>query len=410
MSTLSNWLGGLALPPLTPALVRDLCALAAGLAGVALLGLERRGGGLIALAVVTALAGAMGAAGPASGAHAPLVVGLVIAALAREPRESLHAECAIKLLWVMGVALALSLAGQELLTIATGTTIVSEQWAVLKLGLDPRFLWSTALPLSLLLGLVLIGGPPFHFWVADLFQGVRPWLAPLAVAALQTAGATWLTDRLEGVSSFPPASQLITSLLGIAALVAFAGGAATLLIQRRPERRAGSLASLNGALLLAALATGRPLRPSSLAEWSAHLALALTGASTLARFLPVPASSAGGPPAIGAPLFRRHPLSGAIGLFSLFSLAGVPGTPGSVLWLRTARALIESNRIELLVALAAAWLAGLMVCARQVREAVGVPAPRTDLPVSPVPRPARAALWVAGLGLVALAILAKRMS
>jgi NADH:ubiquinone oxidoreductase subunit 2 (subunit N) len=215
---------------------------------------------------------------------------------------------------------------------------------------------------------------------------------------------------LDGIASFQPAAQLTSSLLGIAAMVAFTGGALTLLIQRRPERRAGSLASLNGALLLAALATGRPLRAASVAEWGAHLALALTGASTLARFLPVPAGSPGAPPAVGAPLFRRHPLSGAIGLFALFSLAGVPGTPGSVLWLRTARVLIETNRVALLVALAAAWLAGLMVCARQVREAVGVPAPPSDLPVSPVPRPARAALWVAGLGLIALAIVSRRMS
>jgi NADH:ubiquinone oxidoreductase subunit 2 (subunit N) len=296
------------------------------------------------------------------------------------------------------------MAGQELLTIATGTPVVAEQWAVLRLGLDPRFLWSTALPLSLLLGLVLLGGAPFHFWVADLFQGVRPWLAPLAVAALQMAGATWLADRLEGVSSFPPGAQVTASLLEIAAWVAFAAGAATLLIQRRPERRAGSLASLNGALLLAALATGRPLRPAALAAWGAHLTLALTGASTLARFLPVPSSPGGGPPAVGAPLFRRHPLSGAIGMFALFSLAGVPGTPGSALWLSTAKALIESDRVGLLIVLGAAWLAGLTVAARQLREAVGVPAPTSDLPVSPVPRPARAALWIAGLGLVALAV------
>jgi hypothetical protein len=106
-------------------------------------------------------------------------------------------------------------------------------------------------------------------------------------------------------------------------------------------------------------------------------------------------------------LFRRHPLSGAIGLFSLFSLAGVPGTPGSALWLSTARALIESDRVGLLIVLGAAWIAGLMVAARQLREAVGVPAPPSDLPVSPVPRSARAALWIAGLGLVALAVVGR---
>src|SRR2546422_4553724 len=36
-----------------------------------------------------------------------------------------------------------------------------------------------------LVGVVMLGGAPFHFWPADLFQGARPWLAPLAVAGIQ---------------------------------------------------------------------------------------------------------------------------------------------------------------------------------------------------------------------------------
>jgi hypothetical protein len=72
-------------------------------------------------------------------------------------------ECALKMLWVMGASLALELA--------------------------PPALWTAALPLSLLAGLVMLGGAPFHFWPADLFQGARPWFAPLAVAALQSLGA-----------------------------------------------------------------------------------------------------------------------------------------------------------------------------------------------------------------------------
>ncbi|HYM81336.1 MAG TPA: hypothetical protein VEY91_07980, partial [Candidatus Limnocylindria bacterium] len=348
-------------------------AIAAWMAGASLLSLERRGPSVIALVVLAALAALAGLGGGGEPYRAPLVIGLVVAAMARDSSETLHAECAIKLLWVMGGAMALSFAGLQLLTLATGTPVVQEQWAVLRLGLDPRFLWSTALPLSLLVGLVLLGGAPFHFWIADVFQGVRPWLAPLGVAALQLAGASWLLARLEGVSAFQPAALLSGSLLWIAALVAFVGGALTLLVQRRPERRAGTLASLNGALLLAALATGRPPNAQAIAAWGAHLTLALTGASTLARFLPV--SSAGGAATLGAPLFRRHPGATVVGLFALFSLAGVPGTPGSALWFDTARALAESREVALLVVVAAAWLAAFTVAVRQMREAVGVPAP-----------------------------------
>jgi len=64
-----------------------------------------------------------------------LVVALVIAMLARNRRDLLHSECGLKLLWVLGPALALSWAGSALLTLATGTSVIAEQWAVLQLGL-----------------------------------------------------------------------------------------------------------------------------------------------------------------------------------------------------------------------------------------------------------------------------------
>src|SRR5439155_13146866 len=197
---------------------------------------------------------------------------------------------AIKLLWVMGTAIALSWAGNELLVLATGSPVTREQWAVLELGLDPRFLWSTALSLSLLTGIVLLGGAPFHFWAADLFQGVRPWLAPLAVAALQVSGARWLLTRLQGIAAFPAGERAMSSLLGIATLIALVAGAVTLIAQRRPERRVGTLASLDGALVLGWLATGRGgpsgMQLEHLAAWAAHQVLALSAAGTLARFVP----------------------------------------------------------------------------------------------------------------------------
>jgi hypothetical protein len=230
-----------------------------------------------------------------------------------------------------------------------------------------------------------------------MFQGVRPWLAPLAVAALQVTGAGWLALRLEGIATFPAGAQLVAGVLRVATMVAFAAGAATLLVQRRPERRVGTLASLNGALVLALLAAGRGLDPVWIEAWAAHLVLALTGASTLARFLPVPSAQ----PVPGAPLMRRHVAAGVVGLYAMFSLAGMPGTPGAFLWLSAARALAETSRTTLLLVFGAAWLAGVSVVLRQVRDALGVPAP-PSAEVRPVPAEARAALWIAGVGLILL--------
>ncbi len=392
----------------TPTALAALGALGLLLVGVVLLGSERRGWlALIPFVVLVALALAIANAPFAAAGGAPIVAGVVVATLARDRRDPLHGECALKLLWVIGPALALSWAGLLLLTLTTGTPVPAEQWAVLQLGLDPRSLWITALPLALLAGLVLLGSAPFHFLVADLLQGVRPWLAAAAVVALQVSGAAWLSQRLEGVIGFPDGRELVRAVLGFGAFAALLTGAVTLLVQRRPERRVGTLASLNGALILVVLATGRTPTPADLGVWAGHLALAVAGAATVARFLPTFAGQAP-----GGPLFRRHPWTGVAGLYALASLAGVPGTPGALLWLDSARSLAGANRTALLLVLAAAWLATLTAAMRQWRQAFGVssaPGPGAPLPpgagapiVARVPLESRVALWLSALGLVLL--------
>jgi NADH-quinone oxidoreductase subunit N len=360
--------------------------------------LEPRGrAGLLPGLVLTALAAVVASAPFDRIELVPLGVALAIALLVRDPDELLHVECALKLAWVLGSALALSWAGLELLTLATGTHAVSEQWAVLQLGLDASFLWSTALPLSLLAGLVLLGGAPFHFWVADVFQGVRPWIAPLVVSALQVAGASWLMHRLAGIQAFPEGARLASSLLVVASLTASVAAAATLPVQRRPERRAGTLASLQGGLALAMLAGGR-LDETWLSAWAGHLVLACTGAATLVHFLPVSTDR----PAGGAPLFRRHPVQGMLGALGLASLAGFPGTPGMTLWLDAARALFQRNYVMAGLALGVVWAVSIWVVLTQLREAFGIPA--TGAPAHAVPKPARLAMTVTGVVILALAI------
>jgi NADH:ubiquinone oxidoreductase subunit 2 (subunit N) len=387
---------GQTVAPIAAALVAAAILLAAERAG-------HRGFGPVA--VLLALTWGLAMPGQTGAFHAPLTVGLVIAGLARDREDLLHGECALKLVWVMGSALALSWAGLELLTLATGTDVAIEQWAVLSLGLEPRFLWSTALPLSLLLGFVMLGGAPLHFWVGDVLQGARPWLAPIAVAAIQVGGASWLSIRLSSIDRYQEGAQLAQGVLHAGALVALLTGAATLAVQRRPERRVATLASLNGALVLTRLASGHPLDAAWLDAWRAHLTLALVGAVTLARFLPVSSSVQGR----AAPLARRHPVAAVAGFLSLASLAGFPGLPGASLWLEVARSLARSQATGLLLALGITWLTALAVVLRQLREAYGTPAPRSTV-VRAVPRTPRAALAIVGLAIVGLVALALRSS
>ncbi|MEO5618560.1 MAG: hypothetical protein ABIS67_12365, partial [Candidatus Eisenbacteria bacterium] len=310
----------------------------AGVAGGLMLWLEPRHGGPVAIAGRTAMLVPLVlliAFAIPEPARVAFTVALVVALLARRAHDPFHTECAIKVLWVAGAALVLSMAGHTLFTALTGTPHPREQWAILGLDLDPRTLWRTALPLTLIAGLVLLAAAPFHFWPSDVLQGGSPALAPLSVVALQTAGAAWLSWRLAGVSACPEAAFQAGHVLEAVSAIGFLVGAATLLLQRQPERRAGALAGLQGALLLASLSAQQRLSgfgfsatSDAVAAWSAHLALALTGAAILARF--TPAASSGASPA--AVIFRRHPWSAAAGVYAHLSLAGVPGTPGAFIW------------------------------------------------------------------------------
>jgi NADH:ubiquinone oxidoreductase subunit 2 (subunit N) len=336
-------------------------------------------------------------------ARAALAAGLSVALLAHDPRDLPQTEVALKITWVLAGAFALSWAGDALLALASGSARPREQWPALALALDPYALWSAALSLSLLAGLVLLGGAPFHFWPGDLFHGARPHLAPFVAATLQLAGAAWLLRHLDGIATFPAAAQLVRSLLTLAAAVALAGGAATLGYQSRPERRVGALVSLQGGLMLASLAAAPMRTPfaehGGLAAWAGHLVLAATGASLLSHFLP----AAAGPAERPSVLCRRHPWTGVAGGYALLSLAGAPGTPGMHVWLDAARTLADLRHPGLLFGVVLAWLAAFGVAANEIRRGFGAP-DGTPPPGRVVPRSLRAALWtvcVALLGLLA---------
>jgi len=389
------------------------------LAAALRLGIDRGGRGpwtaLAPLLVVAPLAIAVQRTLALEPIHALLVAGLVVAILARDRDDLLQSECALKLAWVLGVSIALSWAGTELMAAVTGTRLNLEQWAVLAVPIASSDLWRVALPLSLLGGLVMMGGAPFHFWPADLFQGGRAWAAPLCAAALQVSGAAWIARRLEGIDALPEARLVTIGLLSVTTGVALVVGAATLMQQRRPERRIGTLASLQGTLALVMLLAPRGMPPGWFEHWAAHLVLALTGAGLYSRFLPV----ADGESGTGGVLFRRHAFSALIGLISGFSLAGVPGTPGGSLWFDAARALAATRHPGLLLLLGVAWLASFSTVMRQWREAAGIPDPpppptlaekpaeseaSTAPPVTGVPWQARVALWIASAGVLGLGI------
>lgn len=341
----------------------------------------------------------------ASAASVLLVWALAIALLLRDPSDTYASEAALKLAWVGGAALALSIAAELLLALSAGTARASEQGPALTLALDPYALWAVALVLSLLVGIVLLAGVPFHFWAADLAQGAPLHVAPLLLAALPATGASWLMRRVADVAAFPSGLERVSAVLGGAAALALIGGGASLIWQRRPDRRIGVLTGLQGALVLTALALepGRvpfaSLASDGLAAWAVHLALALTGAVAFARFTPADVHALE-PPAV---LFRRHPWAGVATAYALLSLSGAPGTPGALLWLDVARRAIATVNASWTLALAFAWVAAVAMAASEVRRAFGVPssgpAPETEVPLR-----VRASLIAAAIALALLGL------
>lgn len=339
----------------------------------------------------------------ASAASVLLAWGLAIALLLRDPSDTYASEAALKLAWVGGAALALSVAGELLLALSAGTARASEQGPALALALDPYALWGVALVLSLLVGIVLLAGVPFHFWAADLAQGAPLHVAPLLLAALPATGAAWLMRRLADMAAFPAGLERVSAVLGGAAMVALIGGGASLVWQRRPDRRIGVLVGLQGALVLTAMALEPARAPfaalafDGLAAWAVHLALALTGAVAFARFTPADVHALE-PPAV---LFRRHPWAGLASAYALLSLSGAPGTPGALLWLEVARRAIATQNAAWTLALAFAWVAAVAMAASEVRRAFGVPKAEIA-PEAEVPPRMRAALIAAAVGLALL--------
>src|SRR6185436_7280349 len=99
---------------------------------------------LVPLAVVVAWPGLL------LPARAALAAGLSIALLAHDPRDLPQTEVALKIMWVLTAAFALSWAGDALLAMASGSARAREQWPALALALDPYALWTAALSLSLM--------------------------------------------------------------------------------------------------------------------------------------------------------------------------------------------------------------------------------------------------------------------
>lgn len=341
----------------------------------------------------------------ASAASVLLAVALALALLLRDPGDTYASEAALKLAWVCGAALALSVAGELLLALSAGTARASEQGPALSLALDPYALWGVALVLSLLVGIVLLAGAPFHFWAADLAQGAPLHVAPLLLAALPATGAAWLMRRLADMAAFPAGLERISAVLGGAAMVALIGGGASLVWQRRPDRRTGVLVGLQGALVLTSMALEPERAPfaaiatDGLAAWAVHLALAVTGAVAFARFTPSDVHAIEAP----AVLFRRHPWAGAASAYALLSLSGAPGTPGALLWLEVARRAIATQNAGFVLALAFAWVAAVALAASEVRRAFGVPA-SGPVPEAEVPLRMRAALIAAAVGLALIGL------
>ena len=320
------------------------------------------------------------------------------AARARPARTSPQAECALKLTWVLGAAFALTWAGESLLALRLGQRAwrasSGRRW---RCSSTRTRCGAPALALSLLAGVVLLGGAPFHFWPGDLFQGARAhgWrrcrrdAADRGRGVAACAGSTASRRfRGRGAAGARRCSRSPRPWRSPAARRRSAG-------QRRPERRVGTLASLQGGLVLASLAASPTHEPfaahGGLSAWAAHLALALTGAGALSRFLPASSGPAERPARCCSAAIRGAARPAATPCCRSPARPARPactcGWTSRARWPTTATPGCCS-------ALALAWLAAFGVSANEIRRAFGAP-DGSPAPGRVVPRSLRAALWTA---------------
>ena len=88
-----------------------------------------------ALVALTLVPLAVGIAWPSvfTPARAALAAGLSVALLAHDPRDLPQTEVALKIMWVLLAAFALSWSGEALLALASGSARAREQWPALAL-------------------------------------------------------------------------------------------------------------------------------------------------------------------------------------------------------------------------------------------------------------------------------------
>ena len=172
-----------------------------------------------------------------------------------------------------------------------------------------------------LAGLVMLGGAPFHFWPADLFQGGRTWAYSLAAAALQIARSAcstncWMASaRCPGGRAADQRAAVGRGRRGAAGGAATPAAAAPARAARRHARESSRCArarhadrhTQRTATHALARALGGDLAPRS----PARLGVALPPGGRRDRI-----GRAGGA------VHALTPLTGIVGLIGFFSLAG----------------------------------------------------------------------------------------
>jgi len=192
-----------------------------------MLSLERRGRfdvyELFTAAVLVPLAAAGALATGAGATGLVLVLGLVVALLARDRDSLLQSECAIKLLWWWVPRSPLSWAGVMLLALATGTRSCTSNGRCSRSASIPTSCGARRSRSRCCSGLVLLGVAPFHFWAPICCKapprGSRrsPWSRSRCRRRVARCAAP--RDR-----ELQPGARAVADLLAIAAALSFAVG------------------------------------------------------------------------------------------------------------------------------------------------------------------------------------------
>ncbi len=329
------------------------------------------------------------------------------------PAEERSSEGAMKYFVQGSFSSAFLLYGVALVYGGTGTLSLEGVAAVLSTGSQNGILFLAGVALSLVGLAFKVGAVPFHWWVADAYEGASSPITGFMASGVKVAAFALLARLLGSTIGIPEATRFWGPVLVVLSILTMGLGSFLAIVQTNLKRLlAYSSIVHTGYALLALVAAGHPGADAAGALSSLALYLVVYSTMTLGAFAAIAALERDGRERERIEDYRglaqRRPGVALALSLSLFSLAGLPPTAGFVGKFQVFRAAVDAQHAWLALLGVVASLVSLYYYLRVVMV-LYVEDPAEDFPADFDPWGVRAALIASAAGVLLFGILPGRV-